>query len=121
VWLGRADPAAALDKARDESPELADTIDVIDAWEAEIGRDVEITTSRLIARAGTEVEAALDSHRGALREALLVVAGQRGVIDPDRLGKWLRDNQGVVVVGNRRLERSKGKTQGRPRWVLRGI
>ena len=33
------------------------------------------------------------------REALLVVAGIRGAIDSDRLGKWLRNNKDRVVNG----------------------
>jgi putative DNA primase/helicase len=120
VWLGCADPRATMETARQDSPEQAERTEIFQAWEEEIGRDVELSTQQIIARAAYDPGVFQDDQREALRTALLTVAGQRGEISPDRLGKWLRDNRGQVV-GDCRLERSACMRRGQYRWLLRAI
>lgn len=101
VWLGCADPARSMEQAREDDPELGELREVMDAWHEAFGTSA-VTVRQAIDTATTLTPQADENgdvpHQGAvlalpypaLKDALMRVAGVRGVIDAKRLGIWLR-------------------------------
>jgi putative DNA primase/helicase len=113
IWLGCEDPAKSIGDARATDPVLEGLRQVLAAWELLHGLDAALTVSAVIAgladRSG-ELNLAEDDKAAAaeaaatreLRAALMPIAGsRRGLIDPNRLGVWLRKSKGRVVDGKR--------------------
>ena len=130
VWLGCADPAASMEQARVDDPELEALREVMAAWHNANG-PVPTTCRRTIDLAG-ERGARTDEHGETqsygqhtgprfpgLRDALARVAMGRTDIDPARLGRWLLAREGRIVDG-RRFKRD-GVTDGAARWRLETI
>jgi hypothetical protein len=118
IWLGEADPVATLEAARAADPKLANLTAVVGQWARVVG-DERITVRDLIAAATRATTAEWGRSEFAhpdFREALLVVAGEGGVINSRRLGKWLAANQGRVVVGRRIVQ--AGLLAGTMTWRL---
>jgi hypothetical protein len=131
IWLGREDPAASLEQARQDDPELDELHAIMSAWRQHIGLNTDAPAKALIHLAELKK---LDDDTGRqlqdyaspeLRDALLAVAGSRNAIDSSRFGKWLRACKGRVVS----LPSQKGKpirvrfeatgiTDGAARWRL---
>jgi putative DNA primase/helicase len=91
IWLGEDDPCATMELARTNDPRMRDLAAVLHQWQIVIG-SADVTVKRAI-------EQAIDQP--AFLEALLVVAGDRGVINSMRLGRWLGRCKGRVVQGLR--------------------
>ncbi len=123
VWLGEADPCATMERARAEDPKLAALSNVIHQWDAVVGTQ-RTSTKKLIDRAIDTVSAArngIDLNRREFlhpdfREALLVVAGDGGVINSKRLGSWLASVRGRIVNGRRIID--DGIVAGIAQWKL---
>jgi hypothetical protein len=123
LWLGESDPAETMEKARANDPKLEALRAVMHQWRDVIGAD-RITAADLIRRA-VETEpagfAAQSRHvfvHEQLREALLMVAGQNGVINSKSLGKWLSAHQDRIVDGMK--FQKLGKPSGATIWALSG-
>jgi hypothetical protein len=95
LWLGEADPCATMDYARAMDPKLDAIRNVFAAWSRTFGT-AKLTVSDIIHAA----TAAGDTAR-PLYDALAAVAGAGGVLNPNRLGRWLAQQQGRIVSGQR--------------------
>jgi putative DNA primase/helicase len=100
VWLGKGDPVESIIEVRKNDPVLNTLGAVLAAWKAVFSTEAKTTQEVAAALASFNPD---DVDRMALREALLPVAGVRGVIDGLRLGYWLRKSKGRPV-GNLRFE-----------------
>jgi len=90
VWLGCADPAEAMEAAREDDPELEEHRAVASAWMECVG-DAPVAVRDVIAKAL--------GHTG-LHDALMTVAGDgRAGVNTTKLGKWLAGKQGRIVAG----------------------
>ena len=106
IWLGCGDPVKTMEQARDKDPKLGELAEVLSHWKTALGTDG-ITVRRIIDKATRQTTGTLvgksDYDFPDMREALLAVAGQGGVINGRRLGKWL-SAQTDRIVGGRRIE-----------------
>jgi hypothetical protein len=111
VWLDQADPIETVATQYEQDPDRLKTAAVFSALFNQIGRGVEITTANLIKRAtGGQTFIRNDE----LFDALVAVAGEKGIIDADRLGKWLRDHKDRIVSA---LCLRRGSiTSGQAKW-----
>ena len=91
IWLGEADPCVTMEQMRANDPRTRDLAAVLNQWSSAVGTG-DVSVKRVI-------EYALDLP--ALREALLVVAGDHGAINSMKLGRWLSRSKGRVVDGLR--------------------
>lgn len=116
LWLGQADPVATMEVAREEDPYLTNMRAVFGALRAVVGLDSPKTTAEMISMAEEVVLG--DFVRPELRDALLMVAGERnGRLNPRLLGAWLRRHKGRVDTGVR-LEARNGS---RAQWWLSAV
>jgi hypothetical protein len=103
LWLGQADPVATMEEARAADPKL-ESLAAASQWHAVIGRE-RVTARDIIDRATAQQTplgyARTEYRHPDFREALLVVAGDGGVVNSRRLGKWLSANKNRVVQGVR--------------------
>ncbi|MGY3551196.1 toprim domain-containing protein [Bradyrhizobium sp. USDA 4469] len=104
LWLGKPDPVASMEKARQGDPKREALRAVMHQWHDAIGGE-RTTVADLIKHAiATEATIGYGKpaflHEG-LREALLTVAGQGGAINSRVLGKWLAAHQDRIVDGMR--------------------
>src|SRR5207245_8319272 len=105
IFTTDAVPCATMERAQAQEPELERLANVIHQWSSAIG-DRPVTTSEVIEVATKQQTpvADLGSRRfvhDALREALLVVAGNSGNIDSRRLGMWLGGIKDRIVGGRK--------------------
>jgi hypothetical protein len=110
VWLDRTDPVETMTVVRASDPKREALTAVLLQWEKHLGAENKFTTRQLI-DAG--------ENRAEWKHALLVVAGRRGaqdVVSPDRLGRYLKANQGKITRGL--AIRSAGRVDGFPYWRL---
>lgn len=108
LWLGRPDPVGSMDIARENDPRRSEAQAVLSQWGEHVG-PARTTAAQVIERANQHME---------FREALLAVAGIGGSISGQRLGKWLKAQEGKLVDG---LSIRRGTTShGVATWELRG-
>ena len=133
VWLGCADPVESMKAARDDDPELGDMREVMSAWYDAFGTGS--TTIRGAIEVATTPKPQADENgdvpdRNAkmtlpypqLTDAFERIAGVRGVIEPKKLGLWIRAHHGRIVSASAfpqglRFYR-EGETDGAARWKL---
>ena len=129
IWLGEPDPVTTMEKVRNEDPALRDLSEVLNQW-FEVNESREVTVKRLIEIANEKMRVTCPSNPDDpeaekyvyeyvypdLRDALLAVAGERGVINGVSLGKWLNKNKGRVVNGLRVEQGNKRAQNGVVRW-----
>lgn len=120
LWLGCADPVSTMDELRTADPRLDDLRSVVAQWGAHVGCErltvaevIKLATERKPPDSGDSQ----DFARPDFREALMAVAGQGGVINGRRLGKWLTANQNRIVGGA--SFHNAGIRQGVAIWTLR--
>jgi hypothetical protein len=82
-------------QAENPDPERGATVAVLSTWFERFGSDP-VSLATVIKAAGDGKEVAGDE---ALREALMEVAGMRGVIDSRRLAHWCREQADRIVEG----------------------
>jgi hypothetical protein len=104
IWLGCADPAASMETARADDPELTDLREMLALWADAFGGDAR--TAKEVADAiqqkePTQMGEPTDYRHPDLRDALLRLVGERGEANTRRLGKWLMNREGRVVEGRR--------------------
>ena len=122
VWLGHADPVGSMEAAREDDPELAELREIIGLWRDRLGIGTGLTARELADVASRRVQ---DDHgqwsaemqMPDLFDALIRVAGERGIINTKRLGKWLLAHEGRIVDGHR-LRRGSLAHGGVVRWML---
>jgi hypothetical protein len=108
VWLGEADPCETMDKVREDDPKRQAVDNVLRHWKAAFGPE-ELTAKQLVDRATEYVpppqRQGVDFNPPTrrefmypdLRDALLAVASDRGMVDAQRLGFWLRSIKGRII------------------------
>ena len=108
-----------MERARAQDPELEMLGSVAHQWDAVIGgRRVAVSDVIEIAtkfNSGPEADGKKFVNE-ALREALLVVAGNIGNIDSRRLGTWLGRNKDRIVKGKKIVP--DGILNGTTQWRL---
>jgi putative DNA primase/helicase len=108
VWLGRADPVASMEQARQEDPGRRALHTLIELWRDNFALNLPYTASELVFRAN-ELANPIGEHgepepepQTELRELLLQQAGTpRGDISTKALGNWLMSVHGRVYSGMR--------------------
>jgi putative DNA primase/helicase len=119
IFFTGADPCATMERARAQDPELEMLGSVAHQWDSVIGgRRVSVSDVIEIA---TKYNSAPEADgkkfvNEALREALLVVAGNIGNIDSRRLGTWLGRNKDRIVKGKKIVP--DGILNGITQWRL---
>ncbi|SDA18413.1 Bifunctional DNA primase/polymerase, N-terminal [Methylobacterium sp. UNC378MF] len=107
IWLGQADPAESMETAREEDPELSAIRELIGYWRDHLTLSEGYTTNAItkIACAKVPTSSFDFSQQGFLlpefRDLLLRQAGEGGVVNSRRLGRWLSRIKGRVVDGYR--------------------
>lgn len=120
IWLGEADPCSTMEEMRGADPKLEALTEVIEQWDAVVGEDP-INVRELIDRAtsqGSQIYGRPEFVHPELREALLIVAGDKGVINSRRLGQWLGGHQNRIVGGRKIVAATL--SAGRARWKIQG-
>jgi putative DNA primase/helicase len=119
LWLGRADPCASMEEARDDDPVLIDLRDVLVHAAPAIG-----TGSKFVVRELAEISNrrnvdeygnATDLAHPDLRDALMRVSGLKNEVNTRSLGRWLSTNEGRIAEGLRfrRVKESVSGSQWR--------
>jgi len=110
VWLDCGDPCATITKVRSDDPEQEALMAVVMQWRDYLGVDRRHTVQDVIERA---------LNNRDFYNALIAVAENRsggGTISNDRLGRWLRKNEGKLAAGLKLLR--DGISRGYPQWRL---
>ena len=118
VWLGRADPCASQEFSYESNVDRETARAVLCAWRDYIGLGVEVRAQEVVDRAN-QMGLLGAYHSPLLREALLLVAEERGVpgnLSAKRLGWWLRKINGQPIDGLRIVKTRS--PQGHPHWRL---
>jgi putative DNA primase/helicase len=118
AWLGYPDPVASVERIRSEDPVRSARAAVFTAWEKELRSNIGYQTSELIANVES-TDGNANRLRPALWAALFAVAMPKSgyqVIDPTKLGHWLKNNTDTIAAGHKLLVDRSDKT--RPRWKL---
>ncbi|TAN62713.1 MAG: hypothetical protein EPN20_10660, partial [Magnetospirillum sp.] len=97
IWAGEADPMDTVSEVKASNPHRQALGAVLEAWGAAF--DDRVVTTREVADGSRWSPAAPDTP--SLREALLLVAEDRGEVNPVRLGKWLGKIKGQVIGGRK--------------------
>jgi hypothetical protein len=126
IWLGEADPIRSQDQARDMDPERGQARELIAHWKDVLGTDKHYT-AREIVDVATSVKITRgegESPKPSLPEfcdLLLTRCGRSGVVDANRLARWLGKIRGQVHLGHYRVELVQ-ETQGHGnRYCLRNL
>ena len=125
MWLGAGDPVRTMERLRKADPVLGSIKVVMHAWRAAFeGRAM---TAREAIEAANEMRAVPGGDptyiRPGLRDALMTVAGRRGVLDARSLGNWLAHHAADRVINLSDTDReayafeSKGELQGVALWA----
>ena len=114
IWLGCADPAASMETARQEDPELAELREVMASWYLAFGKEGRTparSLNEVISEASKSIEGADGSRRAhpELFNALSRVCGDRGVINPKSLGRWLAARVDRIVTCDLGASSHQGK------------
>jgi hypothetical protein len=103
------DPVQSIADAFESDPETAKLTEVLQGWRACYGSDAK-TVAQII-------KDSPNNGDHALRETLDLIAGERGNINPRRLGAWIMKNQGRIVNGLR-FRDSRCDCNGAKRWLV---
>ncbi len=120
VWLTWPDPVASMDMSRAEDPTRQARADMFSAMRDCFGTGLPgATTAEIIAKANETNDmlpgVALNAE---LKEAVMAISRdrQKNLIDPDRLGKWLRSSLNMRS-GNLKLLINRQNVK-KPRWYV---
>jgi len=109
LWLGIADPTESVFSAMAEDPDRDMLLRLLDAWMQAFGR-----TAAMVRDVMRRTMSPSNNENAELRDVLLEIAGERGDINPRKLGWWIRRHAGRIVDG-KRIVRSEGNTSAE-RW-----
>jgi hypothetical protein len=118
LWLGLPDPAGAVFEQLARDPDHEHLGRLLDTWYKIFG-----STPTMIREAVAKVSSAPEFETTGLvdelREAMLAVSDEKGVINRRILGKWISRHQDRIVNGLR-FERSRGSTNAE-RWFVKSV
>ncbi len=97
AWLQKADPAESIKEVRKNDPVLATLGAVLEAWREAFGEEGHTTQEAALKLSSFDPSTPKGEALMVLRDALITVAGIRGVIDATKLGYWLRRSKGRPV------------------------
>lgn len=108
LWVGQADPVTTMEDLRAQDPKLEAHGAVLAQWFAVIGR-ARVSSRAIIEHAVAQrtPPAAFGNYsrpeftQPDFREALLTVAGENGVINGRRLGRWIQRHEDRIIQGMR--------------------
>lgn len=109
LWLGMADPTESVFEAMAEDPDRDMLLRLLDAWLLVFGK-----TGAMVRDAMRRTASPNTNENSELRDVLLEVAGERGEINPRKLGWWIRRHAGRIVDG-KRIVRTEGNASAE-RW-----
>ncbi|WP_424140281.1 hypothetical protein [Roseomonas chloroacetimidivorans] len=129
LWLGQEDPTDSMDEARKSDPKLEALSAVLSGWREAIGT-TRLSVRKIIERAiSTHIPTAENGRVDfnakpelrfpEFREALLAAAGDGGVINGKRLGKWLMNHKDRIVDGYR--IKQMPMIDGTTTWQVEGV
>jgi putative DNA primase/helicase len=122
-WLGCADPADSMERAREDDPELAELREVTTLWRDNFGLVESLTAKELADRAEertkTQIGEPTDYVNPEWRDCLLRIVSERGAVSTKRLGYWLRNREGRIVDGLRLSKATSAGHGGLVRWTVR--
>jgi len=104
--MGVQDPAKVISAAFEDDPETAKLRALLKTWYEEHGE-----------RAILVADFCTDFTENPLRAAVMEIAGERGIINPRRLGRWLERNSGRIL-DDFVLEQT-GRRNGSALWRVR--
>jgi hypothetical protein len=121
VWLGEADPCETMEKVREDDPRRRALENVMTYWKAAFGNE-DLTVREVVERSTDYVPST--PRQGVnfnppprrefiftdLRDALIVVASERGMVDSERLGVWLRSVKGRIINNMRLVQGFKKRS-----------
>jgi hypothetical protein len=110
LWLGLPDPTESIFDAMTEDPDREALHRFLEAWMASFGK-----TGAMV-RDALRLSGAAGDKSAELRDVLEEVAGDRGAINPRKLGWWIRRHAGRIVDG-RRVVRAAGNASSE-RWKV---
>jgi hypothetical protein len=110
LWLGQADPCDTTIRVQENDPRRDLLATVIAQWRQHLTAGREYTVQQLINHA---------INVNDLYVALLNVAGRGNVVSNDRLGRWLKRNEGRPVNGSMLVR--MGMKNGYQLWSLGSI
>jgi putative DNA primase/helicase len=119
MWLGQADPVASMEVARDEDPELASLRELFAQWQQHLAAQGSLTALQ-IKETGCEQDTDRKPVRPEFNDLLTRIAGDRGAVSTNRLGRWLHRNEGRVVDGRKLISMKTSDTKAR-RYCVQGI
>lgn len=108
-FLSVADPIKSIDAAFEIDPETTKLSALLDSWFDEFG-DLSVTVSDL-------VKGARDHDEGPLLDVLDEIAGERGNINPRKLGRWIERHRDRIV-GGKKIEKA-GARVGKTTWWVK--
>jgi hypothetical protein len=109
LWLGGADPTESVFVAMAEDPDRDLLLRLLDAWILVFGK-----TAAMVRDAMRRTMAPDHPDHAELRDVLLEIAGERGEINPRKLGWWIRRHSGRIVE-EKRIVRADGNKSAE-RW-----
>lgn len=118
IWLGEVDPCATMEKTRAADPKLGALAAILGQWSDVLGSR-RVPLKEVVERASERDDSYVGTSRflsSDFRDALLLVAGESGMINSRRLGKWLAENQGRIAEGKRIVQ--DGGRAGVSYWRL---
>ena len=110
LWLGQADPCNTTIRVQEDDPRRDLLATVIAQWRQHLTAGQEYTVQQLINHA---------INVNDFYVALLNVAGRNNVVSNDRLGRWLKRNEGRPVNGSMLVR--MGMKDGYQLWSLGSI
>jgi hypothetical protein len=113
TWLGCADPAASMEVAREDDPELGELREVAMLWRESFELGEAFTARRLADMAEEKLPSQIGEPVTARKrpdwfDCLNRLAGERGAINTRRLAIWLRKREGRIVDGHRVVRGAPG-------------
>jgi hypothetical protein len=122
MWVGKdgmldvADPVISIEQAYEEDPDTIRLRSFLRGWYAAFG-DKPTSVADCIERSSqTAYSEDEGEDAAALPEVVKEIASQRGAIEPNRLGAWMRTNAKRIVDGLK-LEKH-GVVRGSVRWKV---
>jgi putative DNA primase/helicase len=91
IWLGCADPCETIAKVREDDPRRSSLLTVITQWREVLG----INSTHSIREIVTAAINHADFHNALV--AVAAVRGSNNMVSNDRLGRWLKANEGKIV------------------------
>lgn len=113
LWLGMPDPAESVYEVMAEDSGRQTLGTVLSIWHEQFGGDV-FMVRQVIRRAAGDTPDSED-----MNDALLDATGDRGAINPRKLGQWMKRHAGQIVGGLRLVKAPK--TRNAENWRVESV